>query len=303
MGILHEVWTNDRRNASIMLLHTLKSSVIEMRCADVLACVDDLPPTQAKRTSHSIPKSMSGLEVSARPGARTIPLYLLNRPPSYARLFCSARVLSSDAKGKPSLPHLTSSSEIHVVPISNKAPSHRIATAVASITFSTSAPLPLIRANALRKGDVLAVSRIAGVMAAKRTSDIIPLCHNGVGLEGIQVWVEPVKGLDVSASEKDMDSKNDEIAAAERTEDTNINQALRDYLKQPLGRYGGIRIAAAVSCTGKTGVEMEALCAVTGAGLSVLDMVKGVDKGCVMDGITVVKKEGGRSGTWRAEGW
>ena len=142
----------------------------------------------------------------------------------------------------------------------------------------------------MRKGDVLAVARIAGVMAAKKTSEWIPLCHNGVGLESVRVRVELVPGGEEGSLHGSTESSSGPRESLDKT------------LSEPIGSFGGIRIEAQVECEGKTGVEMEALTAVAGAGLTVVDMCKGVDRGLRMEGMRVVRKEGGRSGAWRVEG-
>ena len=151
----------------------------------------------------------------------------------------------------------------------------------------------------MRKGDVLAVARVAGIMALKRTSDIIPLCHPAVGVEGARVWVELV-GPDTT-SDAVVSPKGGATDEAGST--VSFLTLLEDHLLRPIGRHGGLRIAATAECSGKTGVEMEALAGVVGAGLTVVDMCKGVDKGLVLEGARVVMKEGGRSGAWRGEGF
>lgn len=111
-------------------------------------------------------------------------------------------------------------------------------------------------------------------MAAKKCPDLIPLCHP-IALTHVGVEVRAFGAEDpalVSASEK-------------------------------VGEHGGVLIEATVQCTGPTGVEMEALTAVMGAALSVVDMCKAVDKFQRVDGVRVVLKEGGKSGTWKEEGW
>ena len=113
--------------------------------------------------------------------------------------------------------------------------------------------LELIQAGKLKKGDVLSVARIAGVMAAKRTAELIPLCHP-LPLTHIVVDLEPDADLP------------------------------------------GVRITATVSCLGKTGVEMEALTAVSVAALTVYDMAKAVEKGMRIQNIHLVEKHGGLSG-------
>jgi cyclic pyranopterin phosphate synthase len=106
-----------------------------------------------------------------------------------------------------------------------------------------------------KKGDVLGVAQIAGILGAKRTADLIPLCHP-LPLDGVEVFLEP--------------------SAA------------------------GVRIVATARCTGRTGVEMEALTAVSVAALTVYDMLKAVDRAISIDGIRLLEKTGGRSGHWRA---
>jgi molybdenum cofactor biosynthesis protein MoaC len=164
----------------------------------------------------------------------------------------------------PSLPHLTSSGAAHMVSVSSKAHTLRTAIAVGKVSFSSHMTLSLIRSNNLKKGDVLAVSRIAGIMAAKKCPDIIPLCH--------PIMLTHV-GVELSVFGK------------------------------ANGGFGGVNVEAKVQCEGQTGVEMEALTAVMGASLSVVDMCKAVDKGMRIEAVRVVVKEGGRSGKWRENGW
>ncbi|KAI8932975.1 hypothetical protein NX059_010443 [Plenodomus lindquistii] len=177
------------------------------------------------------------------------------------------------------LPHLTSTGTAHMVSVTSKPDTHRTAIAVGTVYFSNPTPLTLIRSASLKKGDVLSVSRIAGIMAAKKCPDIVPLCHpialTSVGVE-----------LDVFGSEPGKHSEHSGNSSGEAG----------------MG-YGGITIQAKVACTGPTGVEMEALTAVMGAALSVVDMCKAVDKAQRIEGVRVVLKEGGRSGVWKEEGW
>lgn len=136
--------------------------------------------------------------------------------------------------------------------MSGKAPTAR--TAVASGVFRTTAEvIGLLRSGDLPKGDALATARIAGIMAAKRTPDLVPLCHP-IALTGVTV----------------------ELVAEHRE----------------------VRITATVRTTDRTGVEMEALTAVTGAGLALHDMVKAVDPAAVLDAVRVERKEGGKTGSW-----
>ena len=200
----------------------------------------------------------------------------------------------------PTLPHLTPTSEIHIISVSAKQSTHRLAVALGQIVFSNASPYRLVIENALKKGDVLAVARVAGIMAAKRTAEWIPLCHSGIGVEGIRVVVEVVGSDEVVACEGVQKERSSQHGL-NKVEDALEREGKHGPHEKGIGTFGGIRIEATVECTGKTGVEMEALTAVVGAGLTIVDMCKGVDKGLRMEGIRVVRKEGGRSGTWVAE--
>lgn len=149
-----------------------------------------------------------------------------------------------------------------MVSIAHKQPTTRTARAVCSVRFSDALALQLIRENGHKKGDVLGVARVAGIMAAKRTPDLIPLCHP-IMLSHVSVELEP-RGVG--------DGGDD-------------------------GRHV-LDVSATVTCDGKTGVEMEALTAASAAALTVYDMCKAVDKGMRIEGLRVVLKEGGKSGRW-----
>lgn len=218
-----------------------------------------------------------------------------------------------------------------MVDVSAKGSTTRSATAVGVVRFSSSAVLPLIKSASLKKGDVLAVARVAGIMAAKKTAQIVPLCHSGITIEGVKCHVELVPGNmqsigerphemrspaergsngeakeskeDMEGKEINTDSTKSQINSGDQTATPSLVTRLDRYLSKPVGDCGGIRIAATVTCSGKTGVEMEALCSVAGAGLSILDMVKGADRGAVLCAIRNIAKSGGRSGTWIAEDW
>jgi molybdenum cofactor biosynthesis protein MoaC len=172
------------------------------------------------------------------------------------------------------LPHLTSTGTAHMVSVSAKPHTTRTATAVGVVCFTNPTPLSLIRSNALKKGDVLSVSRIAGIMAAKKCPDLIPLCH-------------PIALTHVGIEVKAFGPDDTALASASET----------------VGEHGGVVVEATVQCTGPTGVEMEALTAVMGAALTVVDMCKAVDKFQRVERVRVVRKEGGKSGTWNEEGW
>jgi len=155
------------------------------------------------------------------------------------------------------LSHLGRRGEARMVDVSAKAATERVAVAEGHVVM-TRKTLAIVRKGNAKKGDVLGVARIAGIQAAKRTHELIPLCHP---LPLSQVEVE----LAVDA-------------------------------KMP-----GVTVRARVKVAGKTGVEMEALTAVSIACLTVYDMVKAVERGMRIEGIRLVEKRGGRSGHYRAE--
>lgn len=163
---------------------------------------------------------------------------------------------ASEAPEPDKLTHLTPTGEVHMVNITAKSTTSRSATAVGRVYFSNPTSLQLIRSNSFKKGDVLGVARIAGIMAAKKCPEIVPLCHPIL-----------ITGVCVSVETHDM---------AEG--------------------HGYVQIEATVECAGQTGVEMEALTAVMGAGLTVVDMCKAVDKRMVIGECRVTRKVGGRSG-------
>ncbi|KAJ9667109.1 hypothetical protein H2201_002628 [Coniosporium apollinis] len=171
----------------------------------------------------------------------------------------------------PHLTHLTPGGTAHMVSITNKSTTHRVAIAVGEVLFSNPDPYRLIAANALKKGDVLAVARIAGIMAAKATPTLIPLCHPiQITKVAVDVWLDERLGERAEAGKAAGGPKP----------------------------FGGVKIEARVECQGQTGVEMEALTAVSVAGLTVFDMCKAVDRGMVIGGVRVVSKRGGKSGDW-----
>lgn len=167
----------------------------------------------------------------------------------------------------PDLPHLTPSQTVHMTQITEKPETKRVATAACLVSFSNPRPWTLLReGKGTHKGDVFSVARIAGIMAAKRTPDLIPLCHPGIGITGVEVEVKLVS------------------PGGESSQD-----------------HGAMQIVASVSCFGRTGVEMEAMTATTGAALTVYDMLKAVDKGMVIGDVRLMEKVGGKSGHWRRE--
>lgn len=171
------------------------------------------------------------------------------------------------------LPHLTPSQNVHMTQINEKPITHRQATARGLVYFSNNRPWELLREGQdTHKGDVFSVARIAGIMAAKRTPDVVPLCHPGIGITGVEVNVKLLEPIDHNAS-KD-----------EETMD-----------------YGAMRVTTTVHCQGRTGVEMEAMTATMGAALTVYDMLKAVDKGMTIGRVQLWEKKGGKSGHWRRE--
>jgi len=154
------------------------------------------------------------------------------------------------------LTHFDKDGQAHMVDVSDKPVTARIAVAEGAVVMAPET-LAIITGGTAKKGDVLGVARLAGIMAAKKTADLIPLCH-------------PLP----------------------------ITKVAIDLTPDP--DLPGIRIAATVKTGGQTGVEMEALTAVSAAALTVYDMVKAVDKKMQIEGIRVVLKDGGTSGRFEA---
>ncbi|WP_199554370.1 cyclic pyranopterin monophosphate synthase MoaC [Sandaracinobacteroides hominis] len=152
------------------------------------------------------------------------------------------------------LTHLDEKGAARMVDVGDKAVTGRVAVAEGHIRIGEDA-LAAIAAGAAKKGDVLATARIAGIMAAKRTSDLIPLCHP-LPLSAVSVELE-------------------------------------------IGAHG-IACTATARTTGQTGVEMEALTAVSVALLTIYDMAKAMDRAMHIEGIRLLEKRGGKSGDWRA---
>lgn len=152
------------------------------------------------------------------------------------------------------LTHLDSQGKARMVDVGGKAETKRVAVAAGRIRMSAEA-LAAIRDGAVPKGDVLAAARIAGIMAAKKTAELIPLCHP-LALDAVTV-----------------------------------DFAFDD---------GALAATATASLSGRTGVEMEAMTAVSIALLTIYDMAKAVDKGMVIEAVRLIEKRGGKSGTWRA---
>ena len=160
------------------------------------------------------------------------------------------------AKHRPALTHIDSSGEARMVDVSEKPATERIAVAEGRVVMSK-ATLKLILSGNAKKGDVLGTARIAGIMAAKRTHELIPLCHP--------------------------------LALSKATVDI-----------EPDPKLPGCIVRASVKVTGPTGVEMEALTAVSVACLTIYDMIKAVERGVRIEAIHLVEKLGGKSGHYRA---
>ncbi|MGD8926676.1 MAG: cyclic pyranopterin monophosphate synthase MoaC [Thioalkalispiraceae bacterium] len=157
--------------------------------------------------------------------------------------------------------HFNQDGNAHMVDVADKDITHRRAVARGQIRMETTT-LQMILDGAHKKGDVLGIARIAGIMAAKKTADLIPLCH-------------PLMLTHISV---DFDTEQTDAPAG-----------------------GTIQCHATVETTGKTGVEMEALTAVQVALLTIYDMCKAVDRGMSMTNIELLEKQGGKSGTWQRE--
>lgn len=155
------------------------------------------------------------------------------------------------------LTHFDEKGAAHMVDVSEKQITHRVAVAKGIITMEP-ATLALITEGRAKKGDVLGVARLAGIMAAKKTHDLIPLCHP-LALSKVSLELTP-----------------------------NVKKDC-------------VEIEATVKTTGQTGVEMEALTAVSIAGLTIYDMVKAVDKAMVISDVRLVLKDGGKSGLFEAK--
>ena len=155
------------------------------------------------------------------------------------------------------LTHLSGGGEARMVDVSAKSPTERVAVAEGRVIMLPTT-LDIVRQGDAKKGDVFGAARIAGILAAKRTHELIPLCHP----------------LPISQIEVDL---------------------------TPDAKLPGVVVRARVKVAGKTGVEMEALTAVSVACLTVYDMVKAVERGMRIEGIRLIEKRGGRSGHYRAK--
>lgn len=155
------------------------------------------------------------------------------------------------------LTHLDDAGNAHMVDVSEKQVTTRIAVAAGRVSMLPET-VQLIRSGMAKKGDVIATARIAGIMAAKRTHELIPLCHP--------------------------------LAISKITVDLEVNEP-----------DNSVDVTASVKVEGKTGVEMEALTAVSVACLTVYDMVKAVDRGITISDVRLIEKQGGKSGHFKAD--
>src|ERR671929_1220196 len=155
------------------------------------------------------------------------------------------------------LTHLGTRGEARMVDVSDKAATERVAVAEGRVVMSAKT-LDLVLKGDAKKGDVLGAARIAGILAAKRTHELIPLCHP-LPLTNVEIEIAPDRELP------------------------------------------GLTIRATAKVSGQTGVEMEALTAVSVACLTIYDMAKAIDRGMRIDGIRLLAKRGGRSGSFKAE--
>jgi len=154
------------------------------------------------------------------------------------------------------LTHVGAEGEARMVDVSDKHATSRVAIAEGRVRM-TAATLAAILAGDAKKGDVIGAARIAGILAAKKTADLIPLCHP-LSLSKVSIDIAPDDALP------------------------------------------GLNVRAEAKCVGPTGVEMEALTAVSLACLTIYDMAKAIDRGMSIEGLRLVEKRGGKSGEWRA---
>ena len=180
-----------------------------------------------------------------------------SRPKARAKKQIAAQKPASAAVSSP-LTHIDQRGQARMVDVSDKGATERIAVAEGRVIMRRET-LDLVLEGNATKGDVLGAARLAGIMAAKRTHGLIPLCHP-LPLTKIEIEINPEHALP------------------------------------------GFQVQATVKVIAKTGVEMEALTAVSIACLTIYDMVKAVERGMRIEGVRLLQKSGGKSGDWRAEG-
>ncbi|KAJ0425829.1 hypothetical protein BJY00DRAFT_298412 [Aspergillus carlsbadensis] len=246
----------------------------------------------SRNTKYLSWQSQSPLATKGRSWTN-IPTYMLNTgaPSTQVRFYRRERSNTSEPSkptstnaeptslpttSDPDLPHLNRSQNVHMTLIDEKPVTKRLATSTCMVYFSNRRPWEILReGRGTRKGDVFSIARIAGITAAKKTPDIVPLCHPGLGLTGVEV---DVKLVDPPPTEEGGEESKDKSSASVK--------------------HGGMRVTVSVSCLGRTGVEMEAMTATMGAALTVYDMLKAVDKGMVIGDVKLLEKIGGKSGHW-----
>ena len=158
------------------------------------------------------------------------------------------------------LSHFSDSGRARMVDVSEKSSTQRVAIASGVLRMQPTT-LARLREGTIKKGDVLAVADVAAVMAAKRTPEIIPMCHS-IALTGVEVAFSEITDADASGCV-------------------------------------GFRIVATARCVGQTGVEMEALCAANVGLLTIYDMCKAIDRGMRIECVQLEEKRGGKSGVWK----
>jgi cyclic pyranopterin phosphate synthase len=162
----------------------------------------------------------------------------------------------SSADEPSTLTHIGAEGEARMVDVSDKEATSRVAIAEGRVRMAA-ATLAAILAGDAKKGDVIGAARIAGILAAKKTADLIPLCHP-LSLSKVAIDIAPDDALP------------------------------------------GLAVRAEARCVGPTGVEMEAMTAVSVACLTIYDMAKAIDRGMSIEGLRLIEKRGGKSGEWRA---
>ncbi|KAJ2864883.1 hypothetical protein GGI22_001622 [Coemansia erecta] len=188
---------------------------------------------------------------------------LPRRAPGFIAATYTTAQKATGTLNQQSLTHVDSEGNAHMVDVSAKPPTLRTAVARGRVLMHRET-YELIKADGIKKGNVLTVAQVAGIQGAKACSQLIPLCH-------------PINLTKVS-----------------------VDLRLTDNANAPQFDCA-VDIEASVKCKGETGVEMEALSAVSVAALTVFDMCKAVTKSMIIDGIRVVEKSGGKSGHWKQE--
>ena len=192
-----------------------------------------------------------------KPARRKAPKAKARRP-APRRKKPAAKRAAPTPPAQSTLSHIDQRGQARMVDVSAKGLTHRVAVAEGRVIMTKETLDKVVAGNAL-KGDVLGAARLAGIMAAKRTHGLIPLCHP-LPIAKVEIDIDPEHSLP------------------------------------------GFLVRATVKVTAQTGVEMEALVATSIACLTIYDMVKAIERGMRIEGIRLLEKSGGRSGTWKAEG-